>query len=67
MTPGAMLAAVGEQTRPNVLPDRMRAVEPDRVRALDRDGAEATQALDAQLLARDLGEAPGLVPTIGEE
>jgi len=41
MTPGAMLAAVGEQTRPDVLPDRMRAVEPDRVRALDLDGAEA--------------------------
>jgi hypothetical protein len=52
VTPGPMLAAVGEQPLADVLPHGMRPVETHRVQAPDLDGAEAPQALDAEEVAR---------------
>src|ERR1700675_825265 len=54
----AMLAAVVEHPPADVLPHRVQPVEADGVEALDLDDAEASQAFDAQLLARDLAECP---------
>jgi hypothetical protein len=55
MTSRALLASVVEQPRPDVLPDRMLAIEADRVDSLNLDDAIAAAAGHPQHVARDLG------------
>jgi hypothetical protein len=52
-----LLAAVIEQTLPDVFPNRVRATKPDRVRFPNLHHAQTPKAFDPQYFAGHLGQS----------